>query len=230
MIFLFDLMHSKITILIGPEETRNLACFVTPFRIVIDWIAQREGAFAIHASVIAKDEFAWILNGPSGSGKSTMAALAIKNQHNVIADDVAIIEQDQVSAVYRHAKLERKIARELLEMDCYFELPFDSQGKVIFDLTLIPGTFQTHAQLGALVFPKVTGRNQVRDLSSVSALMYMAPNVMREVIGGTTEALTYMSLLVRKVSAFELELSQDLERGFQDLTNLVGKKNPKNAG
>lgn len=230
MIFIFDLARSRITILIGPEEARNLACFVTPFRIVIDWIAQQKGAFAIHASVIARDDLGFILNGPSGSGKSTMAALAIKNNLNVIADDVAIIESNLVSAVYRHAKLDRSMAKELFSKDYFFELPFQSQGKVIIDLTALENIFRPKAGLGALVFPRVTGRNCVADISSVSALRSMAPNVMREVIGGTTEALSFMSLLVRKVSSFELELSHDADKGFQDLTDLMNRRNAPNGG
>lgn len=221
MIFIFDLDTSRVIILVGPEEIRNLACFVTPFRIAIDWLAQRNEAFVIHASVIARDGVGFILNGPSGSGKSTMAALAVKNGLNVVADDVAIVERDSVSSIYRNAKVERSLGRALFNTDYFFELPKDSQGKVIVDLTKLPNTFRERASLGSLIFPKVTGTNCVSSVTKVDALKMMAPNVMREVIGGTSLALAHMSQLVSNVSTHELHLSENAELGFEDLEKII---------
>lgn len=220
MLYLFDRSRGYIHILVGPISSRNLACFVTPFRIAIDWISQESGGMALHASVIAKEGSAFLLNGPSGSGKSTMAALSLLNGYQMIVDDVAVVFSSRIFAVYRHAKLARELGSRILRSSDYFELPVHSQGKVIFDLSEQPGFVPT-ANLFGLIFPSVTGVVDSSRISRGAALKLLGPNSMREVLGGTESSLGIMAKLVQALPAYQLSLDEQESQGFKELMKIV---------
>jgi len=161
MIFLFDLDAKTISVLIGPSAGRNLASYVTPFRIAIDWIAQENGAIALHASAVAYNGFGIALAGVSGSGKSTLAVNSIINGLQILADDVVVANEDQLFAVYKHAKILRDEAKKRFPKESYFELPQDSQGKVILDLSNYDSSFVHQAKFGIQIFPEIGSINRI---------------------------------------------------------------------
>lgn len=221
MIFLFDLEAKTISVLIGPSASRNLASYVTPFRIAIDWIAQENGAIALHASAVAYEGFGLALTGLSGSGKSTLAVNLMLNGLHILADDVVVADEDQLFAVYKHAKMFRWEAKKRFSNENYFELPRDSQGKVILDLSNYDASFVHQAKFGIQLFPEIGNLNRINKLASRQALTLMAPNSIREVLGGTDAALSFFALIAKKVPAYRLELSENIEIGTRDVLNLT---------
>lgn len=225
MIFLFDMEAKTISVLIGPSASRNLASYVTPFRIAIDWIAQENGAIALHASAVAYDGFGLAITGVSGSGKSTLALNSMLNGLQILADDVVVANEDQLFAVYRHAKILKGEAKKRFPKENYFELPQDSQGKVLLDLSNYDSSFLHQAKFGILIFPEIGNINRIEKLVSRQALTFMAPNSIREVVGGTDAALSFFALIAKKVPAYRQELSQNIDMGIRDLLNLTKKHN-----
>lgn len=60
----------------------------------------QQGALVLHASVVAIDHVAVLIAGHSGDGKSTLAAALARAGHDVLADDLAVVDvQGDVPAV-----------------------------------------------------------------------------------------------------------------------------------
>jgi hypothetical protein len=55
------------------------------------------GGLALHASAAVKDDAAVVLLGPSDAGKSTMAAALVQRGWALAADDVVVLEEDDVA-------------------------------------------------------------------------------------------------------------------------------------
>lgn len=224
MIYLREYGTDVIYVLLAPEPARNLATFVTPFRVAVDWVAQDLGGMAIHASVIVKDEGGILLNGPSGSGKSTMGALALANNYQFLADDVVVAQKDKLFAVYSHAKLDRMIARNFFPSLDFFELPRDSQGKMILNLNSIGTSFRRACSLNALVLPQITGAISFRKITNSESLRLMAPNTMRELIGGNTKSLSILRNIIENAPSYQLFLNSNIEEGFSALKELISSE------
>ena len=224
MIYLREYGTDVIYILLAPEPVRNLATFVTPFRVAVDWIAQDFGGMAIHASVIVKDEVGILLNGPSGSGKSTMGALALAGNYQILADDVVVAKKNKLFAVYSHAKLDHMIARSFFPSLEFFELPRDSQGKMILNLNSIGTSFRRTCSLRALVFPQITEAISFRRITNSESLRLMAPNTMRELLGGNSKSLSIMRNIIENAPSYQLFLNSNIEEGFSALEELISSE------
>ena len=55
-------------------------------------LLQQRGLFSLHASAVAIDGYAAIFIGEKGQGKSTMSSMLYGRGHEIIADDIAVID------------------------------------------------------------------------------------------------------------------------------------------
>src|SRR5579862_1482648 len=75
--------------LAGVDLTEARAILMAPVQAVL-W--HQRGLLPLHASVVAVGGRAVALAGPSGAGKSTLAAVLAARGHDVLADDICILD------------------------------------------------------------------------------------------------------------------------------------------
>jgi len=73
----------------GTDLTEARAILMAPVQAVL-W--HQRGLLPLHASVIGVKGGAVALAGPSGAGKSTLAAVLARAGHDVLADDICIVD------------------------------------------------------------------------------------------------------------------------------------------
>ena len=90
IIYVYDITKNHGYIWLIDLAKLNLNSFVTPFIIMLSWMANSLEGEIIHCSSILIKDKAVLLNGPSGSGKSSLALYCHLKGFPMIADDVVL--------------------------------------------------------------------------------------------------------------------------------------------
>jgi len=221
-IFVYDTLEKFGSIWVAPDQQISLNSFVTPFRLMLSWMAEDFDAEIVHASSVSFEDKGLIFNGPSGSGKSTLALLCLLNGYPMMADDVVLVEGERIYSVYRYAKVDTQKNPLDISQITTFKMENSSESKEIIDLANFGEKFIKESVLSAVILPIFAHLNHYERLSTSDAVKLMAPNSMRELMGGTANNFKRLVKIVSDVPVFRLALSTNNEKNMASLNELVG--------
>ena len=222
-IYLYDTQTQKAAIWIAEDSKISLNSFVTPFRIIFSWMAEDFGGEIVHASAISKDGNGIIINGVSGSGKSTLAILCVLNGFEIIADDVVLFHDGLISAVYKYAKIDPRTSPLDLSHIRLFQMESSPEAKNILDLTQFGEQFVLRAQAIALILPIFVHLNQHALISPSIAIKLLAPNSLRELMGGSPYNFKNLVNLTRALPNYRIALSTDNKRNIDSINAIFSE-------
>jgi len=220
-IYLYDTETRRGAIWIAEDSQISLNSFVTPFRVIFSWMAESFGGEIIHASAVSKNGNGLIINGPSGSGKSTLALLCALAGLDFIADDVVLYHDGFINAIYRYAKVERNSSPCDLTGFNIFQMEPTKDAKNILDLKQLGEKFIPFARASALILPIFTHLNQHARITPAIAIRLIAPNSLRELMGGTPSNFKNLVNLTRKVPSYRIALSMDNSRNVESINSIL---------
>ena len=195
-IYLYDRVNKRGAIWIAEDAKISLNSLVTPFRIIFSWMAESFGGEVIHASAISKNGKGLIINGPSGSGKSTLALLCALDDFDFIADDVVLYHDGLIWAIYRYAKV---------------------------DPNQLGDKFVACAKVDALILPIFAHLNQHAPISPAIAIKLLAPNSLRELMGGTPYNFKNLVDLTRHIPSYRIALSTDNIKNVSAVNSILAE-------
>jgi len=122
----------------------------------------QQGALVLHASVVAIDDAAVLLVGHSGDGKSTLAAAMARAGHDVLADDLAVVDvQGRAPEVRAVSALVRLTAAQTTS--AVHDDAWEAAGKTVQRLAIRPDRRHS-TRVAAIV---VLGWGDTQDMPSV---------------------------------------------------------------
>lgn len=186
-----------------------------PFRFLLSaWFAAR-GVQLVHAGAVGTAAGAALLTAPGGSGKSATALGCLARGLGYLGDDFVLVgapPDPPVFALYSVAKLDPAFLSSRLPGLPARVIGSDPHrgGKVL--LQLAPGgpdPILREARARAIVVPRVGRATRLRRIGPMDAFRAMAPTTALCLPGSGAEALARMSLLVRSLPCYGLELGED---------------------
>jgi hypothetical protein len=222
-IYLYDTQKKKAAIWVAEDSKISLNSFVTPFRIIFSWMAEDFGGEIVHASAISKGGNGIIINGASGSGKSTLAILCVLNGFEIIADDVVLFHDGLISAVYKYAKVDPRSSPLDLSHLRLFQMESSPDAKNILDLTQFGERFVQRAKAIALILPVFVHLNQHSLISPSIAIKLLAPNSLRELMGGTPYNFKNLVNLTRALPNYRIALSTDNNKNIDSINSIFSE-------
>jgi len=219
--YVLDTRNSLGAIWIRDEAELDLRSLITPFRIMMSWIASLHGGEVVHASAAVVDGKAIAFSGVAGSGKSTLALSLAQAGHNIISDDCVLVQGQTIHAIYSRAKVDRN-AQELLGMKSadLQQLPTASRAKSIVDLTTLP-TFRRSAKVRALCMPVIGKSSGVYRLSSRESFLMLQQFCLNEILGGGTRNLMRLAQMSRVIPSHRLLLTSSLTDNVRTVQRIV---------
>lgn len=194
---------------------------LTPFRVLLSWLARLHEAEVVHASAAVVDGHGLVFSGPSGSGKSTLALALGRAGHRIIADDLVLLEQDVIHAVYRRAKIDAQAQVLLGVGDGALDPAVTHNAKKTLDLEGWGSTWCRAAPMSAWVLPTLSTTVGWYEMDRRWAFHSIAASSLREVFGGTTGNTLRLARLVSAHPTFRLLLSSDVEDNVAAVCDLV---------
>jgi hypothetical protein len=222
-IFLYDTTTKRGAIWVAEDSKISLNSFVTPFRMIFSWMAESFGGELIHASAISKNGNGVIINGPSGSGKSTLALLCALAGFNFIADDVVLYHDRLIYALYRYAKVNGENSPCDLSGFNLFQMTQTKDAKKILDLTQLGEKFVSSSIANAVVLPIFAHLNQHARIPPSIAIQLLAPNSLRELMGGTPYNFKNLVDLTRAIPAYRIALSKDNLKNVETVVSIFAE-------
>jgi hypothetical protein len=190
-------------------------CFVSPFRTIISWIADTFNAEIVHASGIDIEGKGILISGPSGSGKSSLSIYAAQNGFGILSDDAVLFDNGILYPIYSRAKVEtdnRFISFEKLKT---FELENSPSGKRILPLSEFGENFIHEVKMNSFVFPHISGRSSIRNLTVSEGSTYLMEHSLRELFGGLPSNSIRLALMLKRYPKYAIELSGDIEADLE---------------
>ena len=222
-IYLYDTQTKKAAIWIAEDSQISLNSFVTPFRIIFSWMAEDFGGEIVHASAISIGGNGIIINGASGSGKSTLAILCLLNGFEMIADDVVLFHDGSISALYKYAKVDPRTSPLDLSHLQMFQMERTPEAKSILDLSQFGEQFVLRAQAIALALPIFVHLNHHALVSPSIAIKLLAPNSLRELMGGSPYNFKNLVNLTRALPSYRIALSTDNKRNMESINAIFSE-------
>ena len=222
-IYLYDRENKRGAIWIAEDANISLNSFVTPFRIIFSWMAESFGGEVIHASAISKNGKGLIINGPSGSGKSTLALLCALDDFDFIADDVVLYHDSLIWAIYRYAKVDPNSSPCDLSRYRVFQMEKTKDAKNILDLNQLGDKFVACAKVDALILPIFAHLNHHAPISPAIAIKLLAPNSLRELMGGTPYNFKNLVDLTRHIPSYRIALSTDNIKNVSAVNSILAE-------
>jgi energy-coupling factor transporter ATP-binding protein EcfA2 len=222
VIHALDQRDGRAAIWVRHESEVDRRSFITPFRIMLSWLANLIDAEVVHASAAMVNGHAVAFSGASGSGKSTLAlALGIAG-HPMIADDCLLIEDGRVHAVYTRAKVDSQSQRLLgIAEHRLVTLPDAPRAKKVLPLDGT-GVSVTHsAPLAAWGLPVLGSRPGIYPLSRRRAYRMLATDSLREVIGGRARNRLRLARACAAHPAFRVMLTSSMGDNVETVRRLV---------
>ena len=220
-IYVYDTQTQFGSVWIRDHALVALSSFITPFRLILSWMADHFDGEIVHASAIGINGKGILINGPSGSGKSTLALQAALKGQAVLADDVTLHQKGRIYAVYSRGKAQASSTPLSLAGLSTFNIADTTSGKTVIPLINFGEFFISSLELKVILLPIFAHLNHFEKLQPKVALKLMAPNSLREIFGGTTRNFMRLAQLTRTVPAYRLALSEDLEKNFRDLLRIA---------
>lgn len=221
LIFVYDVARKSGSIWVAPDREVSLNSFVTPFRLMLSWMAHEFDAEIVHASSVSINGKGLLINGPSGSGKSTLALLCLLSNYPMIADDVVLVEGGTIYSVYNYAKVDSTKNPLDLSQITTFKMEDSFESKEIIDLNTFGTNFMKASTLSVVILPIFAHLNHFERLRSSDAIKLMAPNSMRELMGGDAANFKRLVRIVNSVPVFRVALSSDNKKNIEILREVV---------
>lgn len=198
-----------------------------PLRTIFHWWTGSRGLQQIHAGAVGNASGGVLLVGKGGSGKSTSTLACLCAGMLYGGDDYVVVEVgDRVIAhsIYGSGKLQPRQLRHFDQLQAAVRyVPQEPDEKaVVFPYLIFPERVVRRIPIRALVVPVVKGpgATTVSPISRGEAMRALAPSTVYQLPGSSGDALARMSLLVRTVPAFRLEMGgsiEDLPRAVSEL-------------
>lgn len=212
IVYALDQMSGRGAVWVRRDRELDLRSFITPFRLMLSWLANLFDAEVVHASAAAVDGQALLMSGASGSGKSTLAIALGMAGHGFIADDCVLLHGDAVYAVYSRAKLDGRAETLLgshgLDLQRLAATP---RSKGFFRVEDLGGAFVAEHHLGALGFPVLSTTTGHYRLPQRRAYRMLSADSLREIFGGGARNRLRLATAVRRHPAYRVLLSTSME-------------------
>ena len=197
----------------------------SPFRTLLHWWTQANGAHLLHAAAVGTDDGALLITGKGGVGKSTTALACLTSGMRYVGDDYLVVRVDpepRVFSLYSTAKLDRaqldrfpELARLATNLDA-------ADDKVV--VQLFPGLSERISRslpLKAIATPSFGGvRETTFEPASKLGLQRAASfTTMSQLPHAGHETHGFIERLVASVPGFSLRLGTDL----QELPRTIGR-------
>jgi len=221
LLFFYDPVSKRASVWVDDDRNISPASFITPFRIIFSWMAESFGGEIIHASAISRSDKGLIINGPSGSGKSTLALLCAQSGYNMLADDVVLFSNGQISAIYNYAKIDpRTSPLDVSNIDT-FQVEHSPNAKKILHLSHFQEDFYNPVTASAVVFPIFAHMNHFERIDSKIALNILAPNCLRELMGGSSTNFKRLSQMVQTIPSYRVAVSTSNEQNLNSINQIL---------
>ena len=200
-----------------------------PLRTMLSWALGDLGMQSVHAAAVGGPEGGVLLAGRGGSGKSSTALRCLEAGMGYLADDYCLIGDTPPAtaySMYSVAKLNG--VADLQRMPSF--LPHIVNPEAAGDEKLMMFLAESFADqllssvaVHAVLVPRVTGDvgTRLEPISAAAALRALGPTTLLQRPGAGPEAMQAMSLFVRSVPCFELQLGSDAEQIPQVIATLL---------
>jgi len=203
-----------------------------PFLAALNWWLADRGVALCHAAAIGTPDGAVLIVGPSGSGKSTLALSSLQTSLRYLGDDYVAVDQAStppvVYSLFNTAKM--------FQVDMERLLPgLAPDAGIVQDAARPKALFHLHrshpdkilleSPLRAVLVPH---REEPEDrapavarTTASAAFRALAPSTVLQLPGNARTKYEMLSNLVRRVPAWEVWLSSDLERNVALIADLI---------
>lgn len=222
-VFVLDQVSGEGIVWLRHPAEIDMRSMLTPFRIMLSWLANLQDAELLHASATVIDGRAFAFCGPSGSGKSTLALALAGMGLPIISDDCLLLENGSAYAVFSRAKLDPAAADRF-----GFPRPPDwNEGLTLptKQVISIAGTddFMPSAPLGLIGVPATGFRSAASyRLPSRRAYAMVSKDSLRELNGGATRNRLRIARAIKKHGAHRLLLSPSSAENRDMIVALAG--------
>ena len=223
LIYFYDPISKHASVWVDSDGDISLSSFITPFRMIFSWMAESFGGEIIHASAISRDKKGLIINGPSGSGKSTLALLCAQGGYNILADDVVLFSDGLISAIYNYAKIDPRTSPLDVSTIDTFQVEHSSNTKKIFHLSHFNENFSDPITAQAIIFPIFAHMNHFEQINSKIALKILAPNCLRELMGGSSTNFKQLSQIVQSIPSYRVAVSGNNEKNLNSINQILSE-------
>ena len=223
ILYFYDPISKHASVWVDNDINISMASFITPFRMIFSWMAESFGGEIIHASAISRDKKGLLINGPSGSGKSTLALLCAQSGYNMLADDVVLFSDGQISAIYNYAKIDPRTSPIDISGINTFQVEDSSTAKKIFHLNHFSENFCNTVTANALIFPIFAHMNHFERINSKIALKILAPNCLRELMGGSSVNFKRLSQLVQSIPSYRVAVSTNNDKNLTTINQILSE-------
>jgi len=198
----------------------SLASFVTPLRTLLSWCIDDEGLDIVHAAGIELDGTGILLTGASGSGKSTLALFAALQGHGILGDDAVIVDDKEMTALYKNAKIDHKSG--LLDVGEKQLINLSGPGitKNILPLVDNDMNFCQKTSLDVVVLPFIGSSCSFKRISQIESIKEFMPQTTKELLGGTSKNYSNLMKIVKSIPFYKLELSPNSRSNLETLTKI----------
>ena len=222
VVYVLDQKSQRGVVWIRRESELDLRSFITPFRLMLSWMANLFDGEVVHASAAVVDGRAMAMSGASGSGKSTLAIALGLAGHGFIADDCVLVHDDRIHAVFARAKLDDHAASLIgshgLELNF---LPNTPRAKSYFQVDQFGAGFVTDQALASWVFPALSSKAAHYRLAQRRAYRMLSSDSLREVFGGSTRNRLRLAGSVRQLPSFRVLLSTTMAENIDMMREMA---------
>ncbi len=200
-----------------------------PFTTILNWWMENQELQCVHAAAVGTAGGGVLLPGKSGSGKSTTALTCLNSALSYVSDDTCVVTgcpQPYAYSLYNTAKLvsEEDIAR-LPHLAATVINPnrIDGEKAMILVNRHYPEKIVKGFPIKAVLTLLVTGKpeTKLRPATAGTALKALAPSTIMQLPGAGQKALRLISMLLRQVPCYVLELGTDLPRIPEVIADLL---------
>lgn len=221
MIYVYDTERNLGSVWMRDHSQVDVRCCVSPFRVILSWMASQFEAEIIHASATEIYGKGVLVSGPSGSGKSSLALYSGLNGGKILSDDAVLIDGSIAYAIYSRAKIAK--VNPVLDVSSLntFELKNSLDGKQILPLNELKNSFIHEMNYDAIVFPEIVHMTHIERVSSLIGYKYFVEQSLRELFGGDSSNIKRHSNLLTQTPNFRMALSGNISKDYECLTKQI---------
>ena len=222
ILYAWDTVAHRGVIWIRRRPEIDFRVLVTPFRLMLSWMAHSKGGLLLHAGVGGIAGHGVMLSGPSGSGKSTTSISLGIYRGGLVADDCVLLDGTQAYAIYARAKVDEH-ALTLMGHENFStsEVPGSRHGKRSLDLAQLGDQFLSSIPVNVVVFPSRHRPIGAFPITKSIASNRLSVDSRREVFGGGVRDRLLIAALCSRVRAYQLNLAPTTQGVMQQLDELA---------
>lgn len=222
IVYVLDQSSGHGAVWIRDDAELDLRSFITPFRLILSWMANTVAAEVVHASSATVEGRTIAFVGAAGSGKSTLALALGLSGYPMISDDCLVLEGGRVYSVYRRAKVD-DFSQALLDIPdrLLTRLPHALRAKAFVTLPCEGFATARDGEIAAFALPVLATRAGFYPLTPRRAHRMIAKDSLREVMGGRTRNHLRIARAVSSVPSFRLTLTPSVQTNVESVRSLV---------